>query len=212
MCRHQILAIVLGLVMLSDSARAETVLSLDGLPATYTTGMSFLFNVQLTGAEDLNLYSIDLTLEAQSGSAGVDFFFDENLATEPMSRYVFGSPGLNPDGFIASADVEGDLATLNLSDLLGIGEMVETVNGVNDLVATVAITTTSDVGDLSIAFDTQFLELLDDSGADIPSFGNLTVSAPETVAVIPEPSALCLCVLGFLGMLAWGYMRRKQVT
>ena len=213
MCRYPISAMLTALVLLHAPTLVALDFSLEGLPTTYTPGTSFSFNVGLVGAEDLNLYSIDLTMEAESGNPGADFLFDEDLTTEPASRYVFGGAGLHPDGFVASADVDGGLATLNLSDLLDVGEMVDTVSGVNDLVATVTVTTMGDMGDLTIAFDTTFLELLDDFGDDIPGFDNLTVPPPATVTPIPEPSALILWMSGCIGVLIYQYRRRRrQVT
>ena len=196
------------MLLLGNSPLPAADLLVDGLPESYIPGENFVFDVRLTGAEDLNLFSIDLLLTAENGIAGIDFFFNETATIETPSRYVFDLPGVTPDGFAASANVDGVYATMNLSDLLAPGEMVDTVDGINDLVATISVTTTPAAGSLTLDFDTSFLELLDDSGNPIPGFDELAArleaSDGESITAVPEPGSLCLLLslLTVSGLLA----------
>ena len=170
---------------------------------------------------DLNAFSVELTVEAESGTPGVDFFFDSSQTSPPSSGYVFGSPSVNAAGFFAIAGVDGARATLNISDLLDVGEEVALMQDFNDIFADFTIQTTSDVGELTIAYDTTFLELLNSDGdfVDVlqdasdpflPDFTNLTVAGPITLGApaVPEPSALAI----FIAFVAGVFFRRRYLA
>ena len=202
MYRHLVVACYC-LLLITAPARASLELSLEGLPTVYEPNTSFSFDVRLAGAENLNSFFIVLDMNAALGTAGVDFFFLE--ASEPASGYVF--EGASSVGFEATASVINNTARIALSDFLIAGE-VETVPGVNDLIATVTATTTGDVGALSIGFNTDpfLLDLVDEDFGDIPGFGDLvsaleaagpvSLSPAATDTMIPEPSTLAIFLLG----------------
>jgi hypothetical protein len=81
------------------------------------------------------------------------------LTGAPSSGYVFGDH--DSFGFEAGSVVLGNDLIVSLSDFLTSDDEVDVISGVNDIVATVFISTTRNVGNLRIEFDTEFLELLD---------------------------------------------------
>jgi hypothetical protein len=187
---------------MSGLASAAPILSFEGLPSSYTPGDNFSFEVRLANVANLNSFTIGLTLQAELGAPGVDFFFDDALTIPPATRYVFDpGPGVTPFGFLANAGIYGDASTLALSDLLAMGEEVDAMTGLNDLAARIVVTTTRNVGDLTIGFDPSFLELLRDNGDAVPDFDLLVPSPPAIVSVaqtaaVPEPGSLALWAAG----------------
>jgi hypothetical protein len=220
MSRH-LLQIGLAVVCLTTPAAASISVSFGGLPATYTPGGAFTFDVRLEGATNLNLYNIDLVLNSNLGTAGTDFYFLGQPSTDRPANsgntYVFdedqpGGPYL-PVGFLATPSVFGNQAILNLSDFLTAGE-ISTVAAPYVIVAQVTVGSTAGAGDLTIGFDNSTMELKMENLDPIPDFDNLEISAPVSVlsetAAIPEPSACVVwSLLGFLGTAA-EWLRRKQ--
>lgn len=203
--------ICLSLMFVSNSASAALVLSLEGAPSNYVPGDSFSFLVKLSGAEDLNLFGVDLVLTADQGVAGTDFFFQSAL--QPVAGYVFDVPGVNPVGLFANTFELGNSSYLSLSDFLDFDESVTTVAGVNDVVAVVTVATTSNVGGLKLAFDTEFL-FLDSPDGDVDGYDDLVAQlasatpisiSPSSVNPIPEPSTWTMALL--LGTLIVGGRR-----
>lgn len=203
-----------------SSARAGLMLTVEGVPTQYTAGDSFSFDVRLQGAENLNEFFIELVLSAESGVADVDFFFDELQTVQHPTEYVFSDPSLNPGGFAAFVITDNNQSILGLSDLLDSGEEVSTSENVNEFIATVVVQTAADIGDLSIEFDTTFMELTNDAGGPIGGFDNLVttldnsspiVIASSTTNVIPEPTSMAI----FGGIVALGAVssrRRRRST
>jgi hypothetical protein len=186
------------LCFLAGYASASPILSITA-PSAYTPGNTFDITVSLTGAQELASYSVSLTLSDSNGTAGTDFRFQS--ASQPLSRYVFTAGG--NDGFAYNIPT-GQEYEITVDDLLNSGT-VNTVAGVNDLVANMTVyTSTSLQGSLTISFDGTKLQLDNASGGDIAGFSELVANLPET-AVAPEPATLALLSMG-LGLL----MRRRR--
>lgn len=200
-------ALILGAVcLLPAGAEAAPILSLENLPTDYVPNSTFTFDIVLTGATDLNSYFVDVTLAATGGTAGVDFYFDDtNLVGPTNSRYVFFG---NDFFFGGAASTFGGLATISISDAhVDPFTGVSTVAGVSDLIATVTVHTTGNVGALTLEIGaTPFLD--DPNFSPIPEFGNLVIAPTPPVPAIPEPSSLALCGIG-LSLLGWRRLRLK---
>ena len=192
-----VLAFLVGVLYVCACAHADPILAID-VPAAYTPGSPCDVTVRLTGAEDLALYNIEVVVSAGGGTAGTDFYFAS--AVEPASRYVFD--GQANDGF--AYNILGSATDhITLSDLLVSGS-VDTVVGVNDIVATVTITTTATMSEpLTVGVVEDSLEL-DAPGGPILGFDALKAALPAPTIPIPEPVALSLLAIGAVGLLRRG--------
>jgi hypothetical protein len=210
--RHNVIAVcLLFAASFCNSASAGIMLTLDDLPGSYTPGEDFSFQVRLEGVTGLNSFFIELRIRADGGTPDVDFSLNTTLTGAPSSGYVFGDH--DSFGFEAGSVVLGNDLIVSLSDFLTSDDEVDVISGVNDIVATVFISTTRNVGNLRIEFDTEFLELLDAEFLPVPGFDELelspfaVVAAPTQTAVIPEPRSGLLWLIAFLSMLAVGRRR-----
>ncbi len=198
MARLAVAMLALG-VLTAPVAVADPILTIDA-PGAYAPGVPFDLTVSLTGAESLALYNVELVLSAAGGTAGVDFLFA--AAAEPAGEYVF--TGEANDGF--AFNILGSAKhRITLSDLLTTGS-VNTVAGVNDLLAEVTVLTTATmVDDISIAVLADSLELdLPGAGGPIEGFDTLSAALPAPSIPIPEPGG------GVLLALAAGAALRKR--
>ena len=203
--------LIVSLLLVAQCAEADPVLSLENAPLLYTPGEAFFFDVRLQDAQNLNSFFIELTVEAADGVAGTDFFFSEDLTVQAPSEYVFDIPGATPDGFEATAIAFDTTGFISLSDLIGIGEEVDTASGINEWVARVGVIATADVGPLTIGFDPDFLELTDDFGDPIPGFDGVTFITPPSInaVAVPEPSTGLFAVVSIMAVAA---KRRRVVS
>ena len=192
-----IVVIVLALVSLTS---ADPILSLQNVPAQYTPGLPFGFDVVLTGATDLASYNVAVVLTADTGAlgAGGDAWFLPASAP-PAARYVFDG---YTDFFLSQLSAGGGdhtLVTSHWNDPDGLLPLdgVNTVAGVNDLVAHVTIATAATLADsLHLSVQAGNLELDTPPGTPIPGFSTLqqdvAAAAAVEVAEVPEPAILLL--------------------
>lgn len=201
---------------LTSVASADPILTVGTVPLDYVPGGSFTLDVTLSGAEQLNSYFIELFLTADFGVAGVDFFFDDAATIGPSDpSYVFGINGMF---FSAVAGVDGAAAVLSLSDALtNPFDTVDTVLGINDLIARVTVRTTGNVGNLVVGINTTTSppDLLDPIFDPIPDFADLLVTppqqiAPDTTTAVPEPISLVLLCTGAFGLLGYRRLARPS--
>jgi len=219
MSHNVIAASVLFAAFLCNPASAGIMLILDDLPDSYTPGEDFSFQVHLEGVTELNSYFIELRIRANGGTPNVDFFLNTDLTGPPVSRYVFGDDDTLFD-FLAESNVESNDLVISLSDFLLSNDEVDVISGVNDVVANVVISTTRNVGNLTIEFDTEYLELLGayPSLAPVPGFDELglrplsAVVAPSQTAAIPEPRSGLLWLIAFLSLLSAGRCRCDMIA
>jgi hypothetical protein len=188
-------------------AHASISLSVIGLPASYSPGSPLTFEVGLSGAADLNSYTVGLDLNSDKGKAGTDFYFVGSPTTvqSPASSYVFSSSlSVTNNGFVATADEisSTNTALLTLSDFLNRSGSVADASPYT-MLATVTIETTRAAGDLSLSFDGTVLELQQPGGQDVVGFDTLEenlASFNPPVVLTPEPTSLT--VFGTLLLLA----------
>lgn len=139
-------AVLLALALPAEAAYsvrlnvATSSVELDLPPAaTVTAGDSFDFDLLLVGANNLGFYNFVLTLSSSDAAdvLGSDFSIDlVDRSGDP--RYVFA--GLTTTGpFFSSATDTGNTRSITLGDYADVG--VNTVEGVNDLVASFHVTT-----------------------------------------------------------------------
>jgi hypothetical protein len=203
---RQIGSLGLILVLAGASARAATIdLFVNGFPTAYTPGGTITFQVELSGATDLNAYDVGMELNSSKGTAGMDFYFEGSPETfrppDGSNSYVFDSDlGVSaPFGFVAAPDtIAGtNTALLSLSDFLASGQSVPDASP-ETMLATVAVKTTPAAGNLTLSFDPSVLELLNPAYQTVPG----TVISPTYTATVPEPSSFALLGAALAGALA----------
>jgi len=211
-------SIGLILILAGAAARAHASISLSviGLPAYYSPGSPLTFEVGLSGATDLNSYTVGLDLNSNKGTAGTDFYFVGSPTTvqAPASSYVFSSSlSVTNNGFVATADEipSTNTALLTLSDFLNSSGSVADASPYT-MITTVTIETTHAAGNLSLSFDGTVLELQEPGGQNVAGFStllaNLASFNPPTVVAIPEPTSFT--VFGTLLLLAGVYIRSRR--
>ena len=179
---------------LSTQSKAAIIVSLDGLPTTYTAGTPFTFDVVLQNYTNLNSFNIELQMSADSGVAGTDYYFTGATGLL-FNDGNFATSGL-PSQFITLSDFHNSL------EFSGSSTVVATVTGV----------ALFDVGAIQISILGGSIELLDFSLAEIPGFpdvelfnGNVAPGPANPNQAIPEPTSLL--AFGFLSLSALGFKR-----
>jgi len=207
--------------MIAAPCAAAPMLSLDGFPPYYVPGQPFTFSIILTGAENLASYNVEVALELETGTVGTDAWFVEPDA--PLSSYLFGDTAGDRQFFGTALRIVGDQQRLTIGDLHDpdddlVLDPVDTVAGVNDLVAAVTVGTAVNLtGGLAISLDAASLELdtpeLDAQDDPIPIDGfdalqsDVAGRSPSQVPLVPEPATLVL-----LAVAAPWLLRRARGT
>lgn len=213
----RILIALLTVLSASTVVSAAPILSIDLAPTQYAPGQDLDLELKMVGAADLAAFNIDLVIATPSAAAGVDAWFEVPL---PPGRYVFGAGPDNTAWFTATVDTVGALHFLNLSDFHDpdydfVLDPVDTVAGVNDVVAVITLKTTPGMtGSLLISIDADTLELdtdgVDGVGRPVPIVGFDTLqqgasqAPPIEITEIPEPAVLSVLLLG-----AWSVAGRR---
>ena len=214
-------SIGLILILVGTAARAHASISLSviGLPANYSPGNPLSFEVELSGATDLNSYTVGLDLNSNTGKAGTDFYFVGSPTTvqAPASSYVFSSSlSVTNNGFVARPDEfpSTNTALLTLSDFLNSSGSVADASPFI-MLTTLTIDTTPAAGNLSLSFDGSVLELQEPGGQNVAGFSTLqadlaSFNPSPVVATIPEPASFT--VFGTLLLLAGVYLRSRRTS
>jgi hypothetical protein len=191
---RNLFAAAIGIALLPAAVLAVGFQPIVGLPGSFIPGQGVSFDVRLPSITNLGSYNIDLVLESNVGTAGVDFFFDA-AATGPASMsYVFPST-LNYVDAVTVDSATRHRITLTDFDLSG----VNVVGGTNDRVATVVFGTSAAFkGPLSIFVDAPLLIL---DTPDVPPTSvagfsmiqsEIAIAAGLDLIAVPEPSTLLL--------------------
>src|SRR6185369_10844646 len=121
------------------------------------------FDVVLPTISNLGSYNIDLLLESNTRTAGVDYFFDVAATVPAATHYVFPSATNYFDSVTVDSTTR-DRITLTDFDLIG----VNVAAGINDRVANVVFRTLATFhGTLSVSVDAPLLIL--DTPNEIPT-------------------------------------------
>jgi hypothetical protein len=167
------------------------------LSSSYIPGQAVSFDVRLPDITNLGSYNIDVALESDVGTAGVDYYFDAAATTPVSVNYVFPSA----TNYFAVATL--DSATrhrITLTDFDFSG--VNVASGVNDRVATVVFRTAATFdGPLRLFCDAPLLILdtPDVTPTPVPGFSaiqdDITAAGPVELLPVPEPATVVLLAL-----------------
>ena len=197
-------ACLLSLACIGSVVQAAPVLTLENVPATYTPGDAFTFDILLVGAEDLASYEVTILLGSSAGVAGTDFKFTGAVKGSP---YVFTA-----DDGLFDAVLGPDMTRITINDLLILdpGDTL-TVAGVNDTIARVSVMTTAAAGTLSLMLEAATLMLDTFEFEPIPEISSVLDAPPSATStadatVIPTPST---AAIGFILCMAMGAVQRR---
>jgi hypothetical protein len=204
MMRKLAIGLVCAAVAFGSSAAAAPLQLIVGAPDSYVPGQPVAFEVRLPAIANLGAYNIDLALESNAGTGGVDFYFDVAGTIPASANYVFP---LAQNYFDAATTDSSTRHRLSLTDFDLAG--VDVVPGANDRVATVTLRTSSTFnGPLSLFVDAPLLIL--DTPDIVPTAvvqfaaiqSDIAAAGPFELSAVPEPSALFLVlVMGAAAMI-----------
>lgn len=181
---------LIALCLLAPTANAG-ILTLSGVPSSYTPGGTFSFDVLLEDYDGVNFYDLELTMSASGSSMpGVEFLFESAMAGDLLGAPIdfdFAS-GFDVVGVTHVATLSGFRYDLTELSSIGLGPSV---------LASVTVKTSMDVGVLSISIDPPddflFTGIFDSFGD--PIVGLDVNSAPFSVSsvggsgAVPEPAS-----------------------
>lgn len=197
MFRHLTFAF-LCVAALASSALSATLNPIITAPNSYVPGQPTAIDIHLPSVTNLGAYNIDLVLEANVGTAGVDFFFDVAATMAASTKYVFPS---TTNYFDAATIDSPQRHRITLTDFAFAGTNVAA--GANDRVAAVVLRTAPTFrSPLSVSVSTPLL-LLDTPDVvptSVAEFGaiKLAVAAagPIELIAVPEPAAALVMLIG----------------
>lgn len=197
------LTAALCVIAVPMSAFGATIQLISGLPSSFTPGQAVSFDVHLPALTNLGSYNIDLLLESNVGTAGVDYFFDGVATLPAAAQYVFPSTTNYFDSVTVDSPTR-DRITLTDFDFSG----ANVVTGTNDQVAKVVFQTTASFhGPLSISVDAPLLILdtPDETPTAVSGFSGIQngVASAGSISVVsvPEPSSLGAVTMALVGIL-----------
>lgn len=198
---HRLLAFLafLALLTLGTPSRADTVPQFEGIPATYSPGVPFSFNVLAPDLFDFTGFTVLLRFEAS--------VIDPDLsatAAPGVGRYPFSSTG----GFTVNGTPPGlgeTIYTLTFGDS---GPLTMTTAGVRDLLAVVTVTPGATLtGDITITSGSETVLLYNTEGR------NDGPPEPAVVgqgAAVPAPAGVVL--VGIAGLVLACRNRLKRLA
>ncbi|MBM3979112.1 MAG: hypothetical protein FJ304_02285 [Planctomycetes bacterium] len=188
-------AVVALVVSYAAPARADTLPLINDLPASYTPGVAFTFNLRVPALNDFTSYSLELV-----------------FTTEPINPPLFASGSAAATNYVypSSAGFQSTLTTfadanvvvLTIADSTAPG--VAVTPGANDRLATITVTPGADLTgsiQLSIGVDSLFVHSSEDPNypllADLPP-----ITQNDPVAPVPAPASAALFAVGALALWA----------
>ncbi len=207
---YSLFAAVLCLGILPPTVLGGPIQLINGLPNSYTPGQPVKFDVHLPGVDNLGSYNIDIALESNVGTAGIDYFFDAAASLPAAAHYVFPSTSNYFDAVTVDSATR-DRFTLTDFDFSG----VNVIPGTNDRVATVAFRTLATFhGALSVFVDAPLLILDTSDMVSTPVSGfsaiqdGIVSAGAVAVTPVPEPTNVLLLMVGA----AAGFLGRLRVN
>ncbi|WP_182867182.1 hypothetical protein [Stieleria mannarensis] len=204
--KKQLLYILLLSSFLAPKVFGGVIINTYGNSLTPGTGLNV--SVELPSTTDLASYQIELVLSSNTGTAGIDFFFDDALTAAPATGYIFPSSAF----FFPVVFNESSMAQrLVLSDFDF--SPVDVTPGINNLVANVVVQTSATyIGELVLSVDATTLLLDNPTLSPVVEYDAIvtaTSTSPNAVfassSVVPEPSSLAIA----LSFLCMGHLRGR---
>jgi hypothetical protein len=184
-------------------ARADTLPLIEGLPATYTPGEQFTFQLRAPELIGLIGYHLEMTFATDVGPAALLAF-----PTFPTDgTYPFGTAN-------ASFSFNTPLATLTVSDPPDPSpprDPADVTPGFNDLLATITVAPDAGLtGTLTISFTSNTIFTLQE-GDNVQGFGSVQVQQgePPSGNPVPAPPGVVLFGVGALLVCARARLRGK---
>jgi hypothetical protein len=198
------LAAALFVALSAGPGRADTVPQLVGVPAEYTPGTSFTFEVRVPGVADFAGFSVQLVFE----TAVLDPDLAVTAAPDP-TQYPF--PSIS--GFSATPtppDPGGTVYTLTIADS-GPGTFTEP--GVNDLLAVVTVNPGLGLtGPITISVGSETALLYNMEGRNDQFPEPVVVEQGVPPGPVPAPPAIVLLGVGALVLAGWTRLNRPTVA
>ncbi len=212
-----------GLFGQPGTSRAAFGLSLVGVPATFTPGTDFSFDIVISGPVTYDSYQVTVLMTSPSAPPGsFQFLLDgdpmANGSTTPSPGY-FAAPGVN---FFASTNAVPNDHELAVTDSALVANGFNTAVDTSRLLYTATVRTTAGFsGPLNFRFSTDPTQLLLLNDSDLPanvdgydplvaalnaSPGYTTVADGGAVAV-PVPPTLVVGLVAAAGLLGAGRRR-----
>jgi hypothetical protein len=189
----------------TQTARADTVPQLLNVPASYTPGNPFTFEVIAPGGENgFSAFNLDMTFS--TNNVNPDLTLSASSAT---SQYVFS--GYSTTGFTSSSTSTSLTASDSLTNPGT--DMITTQTGVNDVLAVVTVSPgTSFTGPITVSFAGDTSVTYFTEGFDFPQGPVTIVQGAEVAAPVPTPAAWISMTIGGLILAARRQMQRKAVA
>jgi hypothetical protein len=195
--RRMAFAVVVLVGCWNAPARAETLPLIEGVPATYSPGQSFTFDVRVPFLPDLTSYNLQILFGAQTNDPAL-LAFPTVADPVPAGRYVFTSN----ENFSFSFDAPPGASEVSLT-LSDFNSSVVARPGINDTIARITVLPDANfTGPIQISFAPDFQYNFREG----PRY-----SAPEPIIVqqadpgagnpVPAPPAALLFAAG-VGLLA----------
>lgn len=189
-----IFAVALLTGIVPQQAGVSPIQLIQGLPGFYTPGEQVSFDIELPAVTNLGSYNIDVAMESNAGTAGIDFYFDVEATAPAAMKYIFPSTA----NFFDAATIDSVIRErVTLTDFNFVG--INVAPGVNHRVATVVFHTSPTFnGSLSVYVDASLLILdtPDIVPTPVPGFGELQLdiaaATPDRLTAIPEPASVLL--------------------
>jgi hypothetical protein len=148
---------VVALAFCASPARAETMLLVEGVPATYTPGQDFTFTVRVPAIPGLTAYQVNIEFSTDFDTPPLLAFATKADAGTTPHSYVFTSN--SRFGYSFNNPVGGEVATLTFADPFtgSPNPSQNTVKGQNDTLATVTVKPFAELtGPITLSFTTDF--------------------------------------------------------
>jgi hypothetical protein len=199
------LALLGGVLAQATPVRADVLPQFLEVPATYTPGLPFSFEVRIPNVSDFSSYTIEIGFETGVVDPDILAF----AITDP-AQYPYPTTAGFSSSFFAEAGTP--TAFLTISDSTNPG--VETWEGLNDLVATVTVVP----GPRLVGAILLFVGSNTEIAINQERTPQITFPAPiwidqaeaPPVAPVPTPAGLISLGTAFLLLLTWDRVRRAR--
>jgi hypothetical protein len=189
-----------ALLLAAGSSRADT-LPLVGVPSTYTPGQNFSFDVFAPGLVGLTDYTLQFTVNAGLAPNAPE------LSVAPAAagaNYPFPTDA----NFYTDQNTVANEIFVTVADATA-GSGINTVLGVNDRLATIAVSPGVNLsGPITITFTLNQFTTARDVSFDLPAPIVINQNTEPPPASVPAPPAVVLAAIGALCLAGRARWRR----